>query len=167
MANDILFGEFKALTYKIKIYHIVAVFVLSALLLSLSVFSFCSSLSKKENCTATVYGTVSYIRVDRQNKWRYQNGKKERYTETTMTTYISVETDGVFTKDTIITSKKMKTGDKVVINYDPDNPNTYYLNNDTGEFIFLPMIGIFLLLVGLAMTLLYRINKREQNSFYY
>ena len=33
MANDILFGEFKALTYKIKIYHIVAVFVLSALLL--------------------------------------------------------------------------------------------------------------------------------------
>ena len=84
-----------------------------------------------------------------------------------MTTYISVETDGVFTKDTIITSKKMKTGDKVVINYDPDNPNTYYLNNDTGEFIFLPMIGIFLLLVGLAMTLLYRINKREQNSFYY
>lgn len=167
MANESILDEFKELIPKIKIYHIAAVFVISALLFTLSFYNYRSSVAKIEKCTAKVYGTVSDVNVRTEHKWKYRDGKKVRYTETITTAYISVETDGVFNQISI--SKRTKAfnkGDKVTIHYDPDKPSTYYLNDDAVEDDFIPIMGIFFFAVGFALTLLYRINKREQNSFY-
>ncbi|MBP5582277.1 MAG: DUF3592 domain-containing protein [Ruminococcus sp.] len=167
MKEGSIFSEFYELIKKIKIYHIVAVFIISALLFSLSFFNYRSSVTKIEKCTAKVYGTVSDVNVRTEHKWKYRDGKKVRYTETITTAYISVETDGVFNQSSI--SKRTKAfnkGDKVTIHYDPDKPGTYYLNDDAVEDDFIPIMGIFFFAVGFALTLLYRVNKKAQEGYY-
>ena len=168
MKEDSIFSEFYELIKNIKIYHIAAVFIISALLLSLSFCSYRTSLAKIERCTAKVYGTVSHTEVKTEHKWRYQDGKKVRYSETTTTAYILVETDNVFRQSAITRrNSSLSKGTKVTIHYDPDDPSTYYLNDEAEAFNFLPIMGILFLAVGSAMTILYRVNKREQETFYY
>ena len=168
MKESGIFSEFYELIKKIKIYHIAAVFIISALLLSLSFCSYRTSLAKIERCTAKVYGTVSHTEVKTEHKWRYQDGKKVRYSETTTTAYILVETDNVFRQSAITRrNSSLSKGTKVTIHYDPDDSSIYYLDGEAEAFNFLPIMGILFLALGSAMTILYRVNKREQENFYY
>ncbi len=92
----------------------------------------------------------------------------------TITTYISVETDNVFKKETISDqtisysnhATQYTKGEIVTIHYDPNNPNSYYINDNTEEHGGFSVIGILFFILGAVLTILYRINKK-QHDFYY
>lgn len=152
---------------KIKIYHIVAAFIISALVLIISLVSFKNAITKIKNCTAEVYGIVTKIDEKTVYRTRRVNGKTESYSDKITIAYISVKTDNVFKTETI--SKKTTSftkGEKVTIHYDPNNPNSYYINDDAEEHGGFAIYGIFFFILGSVLTILYRINKRQKDYYY-
>ncbi len=157
----------RELASKIEIYHIVAAFVISAFALLISLLSFQNALTNIEKCTAKVYGIVTEVDVKSEHRTRMRNGRREHYTQTITTAYISVKTDNVFTIDSISKrSTEFTEGEEVTIHYDPHNPNRYYINDDAEKYSGFSVIFFLFFILGSVLTILYRVNKRQQDFYY-
>ncbi|MCR5600027.1 MAG: DUF3592 domain-containing protein [Ruminococcus sp.] len=164
MEDNSFWGGFAS---KIKIYHIVATFTISAFVLIISFVSSENALSKIEKCTAKVNGIVTQVDKKTEHKTRISNGKRIHYTKTITIAYISVETDNVFTIESISKyTTEFTKGEIVTIHYDPNNPNSYYINDDAEEHEGFAVYGIFFFILGSVLTILYRVNKRQQDFYY-
>lgn len=127
-----------------------------------------------KHCTAEVSGVVAEERsgrfkdtdpvTDKYLSRKYQYKRKGRHWN-----IIKVNTDSRFVYDTLradgYTGRK---GDKVIIHYDPDDPEEYYINDLVNEYrsvaiLFYALGGINIAL-SVYLTIYYNIPQKEKKQ---
>ena len=97
-------------------------FILSVLIFLAGLWQLGIYKKLKNNCTCTTTGVIV-------NEAHY-SGKRNSTQE-----YILVETDQYFNKGSIYASNREdKKGDMVIIHYDKDDTDTYYINDRVNEY---------------------------------
>lgn len=149
----------KKSNFKAKKICVIMTFILSVLIFLAGLWQIGIYKKLKNNCTCTTTGVVV-------KEAHYIVRKKSRTQEC-----IEVKTDRYFTKEYIYASgREEKKGDKVIIHYDKDDPDSYYINDrvdeykDAAVFIFVISIFMFMLTVFLAVVIRKQMKKSQEKT---
>lgn len=111
----------------------------------------------KNNCTCTTTGVVA-------NEAHYFGGKRTRTQE-----YIEVETDQYFSQGYIYAGNRAeKKGDEVIIHYDKNNTENYYINDRVNEYkvnaVFSLASSVFMLMLTVFLAIVIRKQFKKSQS---
>lgn len=114
-------------------------------------------------CTSETMGTIGKVSHSSKRK----RGSRHWYTLHRYEAYYTYEIQGEILEDKIVTSKKIKEGQTIVIRYNSDNPNEKYVKgyDDAGN-LFILIIGIFwsvfsLCVMGIMIREIIRIKTEK------
>lgn len=148
----------KKSNFKAKKICVIMTFILSVLIFLAGLWQLGIYKKLKNNCTCTTTGVIV-------NEAHYTGERKS------IQEHIEVKTDQYFNKGTIYASNREdKKGDKVIIHYDKDDPDSYYINDrvdeykDAAVFIFVISIFMFMLTVFLAVVIRKQMKKSQEKT---
>ena len=146
--------ELKKTSFKAKNICVVMTFTVAVLFFFTGLWQIGLYKKLKNNCTCTTTGVVA------------TDGKKSRTQE-----YIEVETDQYFSQEYIYASNRAeKKGDEVIIHYDKNNTENYYINDRVNEykvnayFIFLMSVFMLMLTIFLAIVIRKQFKKLQSRK---
>lgn len=119
-----------------------------------------------EHCTAEVYGTVVYVG---RGSIKYSDPVEDKYCYSKRWVKISVDTDSRFTYLHLHANREgKKEGDRVVIHYDPEKPEKYYIDDYADRYmqtakLFYILCGINIVL-SVFLTIYYNIPQKEKKQ---
>lgn len=115
----------------------------------------------KNNCTAQITGTVVN---ESKGRLYTRSGPEYRYLTGKYWRHIEVESDGTFTLTSIYANRGSEhEGDPVVIHYDPDEPDKYYIGDHAdyyktaGSFAY----GASVFMIAVTVFLIIILNRRR------
>ena len=120
-------------------------------------------LSLYRSCTAQTKGTIG--EVSHSSKWK--RASRHWFNQHTYEAYYTYEIQGEILEDKIVTGKKIKEGQTIVICYNSDHPNEKYVKgyDNAGTPLFL-IIGIFfsglsLCVIGIIIRAIIKIKTEK------
>ena len=145
----------KKSNFKAKKICVIMTFILSVLIFLAGLWQLGIYKKLKNNCTCTTTGVIA-------NEAHYTGGKS-------IQEYIEVKTDQYFNKGTIYASNREdKKGDKVIIHYDKDDPDSYYINDRVNEYkvnaVFSFASSVFMLMLTVFLAIVIRKQFKKSQS---
>ena len=163
----------KAPSKKAKIFCWILVITVSVICLLIGFVEMSVYTELKDKCSSEVTGTVIYEGTGRI----YDTDKAEnKYVSGKYFRQIEVETDGKFKLKNIYAKRGAeKKGDNITIHYDPNDPDTYYIGDNVGNykstaifsFAASGILPVFLIFIMLKSDKYYKLLAQKQRKYIY